>query len=355
MQFHGWHGQGYVKHFEYMKEFTKGRPLFSLNSLCNNLERADCVVFHRPLQKEALDIAIRLKEAGKAIVLDNDDTYLPNTGFPPVFGGLDVEQYDIYLTEATKTLASFAKLADLVTVSTPCLRDEYLVNNANTVVLPNTIRYSDWPNPRRNRGGKCRIGIVGSAAIGGDYASAVNTLRTLSRRADVQLVLFGLSVDKIHLEGLADSDIRFWSSLSIEHHPLVPQDKYVNTLNSLELDIILIPRRHCYFNQCKSNIKFLEASMLEIPVIAQSFEDGSSPYESSSRDAEYLLSATDDASWMANANELINDKNLRYAMGRSAREYVSATYDISRHAHRWSDAYSLLTERNQTHSGVASV
>ena len=42
---------------------------------------------------------------------------------------------------------------------------------------------------------------------------------------------------------------------------------------------MLIPRGENYFNRCKSNIKFLEASMCEIPVIAQSFTTNDSPYD----------------------------------------------------------------------------
>ena len=59
---------------------------------------------------------------------------------------------------------------------------------------------------------------------------------------------------------------------------------YFDTLNDLELDIMMIPRKDNYFNKCKSNIKFLEASMCEIPVITNYFKD--SPYE---KDGDYVV------------------------------------------------------------------
>jgi glycosyltransferase involved in cell wall biosynthesis len=105
---------------------------------------------------------------------------------------------------------------------------------------------------------------------------------------------------------------------------------------------MIIPRRDNYFNRCKSNIKFLEAAMCEIPVIAQSFDDG--PYEEITPDMGVLI--RDNSKWLDEINRLIEDKDLRRSMGRKAREYVLKNYNIADHYQEWNNAYKSLYENN---------
>ena len=71
----------------------------------------------------------------------------------------------------------------------------------------------------------------------------------------------------------------FWNKVNVEWHSFVSSDVYYEYLNDLKLDMVIIPRSDSYFNRCKSNLKFLECSMLEVPVIGQSFPTGDSPYK----------------------------------------------------------------------------
>jgi glycosyltransferase involved in cell wall biosynthesis len=129
--------------------------------------------------------------------------------------------------------------------------------------------------------------------------------------------------------------------MNVEWQHFVPMADYIETLNSLRLDLMLIPRRDNYFNRCKSNIKFLEASMLEIPVIAQGFSDGNSPYEA---DKDFLKLAITEKDWEKYIAELVDNKALRREMGKRARDYVIDTYNINDHAHKWREAYQELNK-----------
>lgn len=100
----------------------------------------------------------------------------------------------------------------------------------------------------------------------------------------------------------------------------------------------MIPRADNYFNRCKSNVKFLEASMLEIPVVAQSFDDG--PYEEITPDMGVLI--RDNSKWLEEIDRLIKDKELRRSMGKKAKEYVLKNYNIADHYQEWENAYSKL-------------
>ena len=137
--------------------------------------------------------------------------------------------------------------------------------------------------------------------------------------------MFGLG-DKKHREQNPNvskafkEEYDFWDSIKMEHFPWCKINDYPRILNEMRLDIMLIPRKDNYFNRCKTNLKFLEAAMCEIPVIAQSFENG--PYEEITPDMGVLIK--DNSKWKEETERLIKDKNLRRSMGKKAREYVEA-------------------------------
>jgi len=130
--------------------------------------------------------------------------------------------------------------------------------------------------------------------------------------------------------------------LNIEWQPFVMMADYFDTLNELRLDLMVIPRKDDYFNRCKSNLKFLEASMLEIPCVAQGFTDGKSPYQIDPEDAKYMTIVTDNSKWLETIDELIKNKEKRRAMGKRAKEYVMSKYQIKDNIGRWEETYKKL-------------
>jgi len=136
----------------------------------------------------------------------------------------------------------------------------------------------------------------------------------------------------------------YWSSVNIEWHPFAKVDEYYDALNELKLDLVIIPRYDSYFNRCKSNLKFLENSMLEIPTIGQSFSTGDSPYEQNPEDAKHLLLAGNTEEFIKQIEKLIKDSELRRKIGKDAHDYVLENYSIEDNAHLWEEAYSKLTK-----------
>jgi glycosyltransferase involved in cell wall biosynthesis len=224
------------------------------------------------------------------------------------------------------------------------LADEYRKINKNVLVLKNCVDPDDWPTPKRNEGEKVRIGLVGSVTANGDFDSIRVALTELNKRADVQLVMFGLPPkDLPKAQELYKEEYEFWSQFNIEWQPFVPMADYFDTLNNLRLDMMLIPRKDNYFNRCKSNIKFLEASMLEIPCVMQGFEDGKSPYQFDKVEEQGMgIVVTDNSKWLEAIDKLIANKDLRRAMGKLANKYVLENYDIKTNAINWKNAYENL-------------
>ena len=297
---------------------------------------SNIVVFHRPDQTHKLEVARLLKQLGKKIVYDNDDTYK----------GVDAMKFGDILVKKTNFLDEFMRdIADLVTCSTEFLAEEYRkVTDKPVVVLPNLIDPDDWDKPLRNETDIIRIGFVGSVALNQDFDQFRNIIHQLDAMPNVKLVLFSLPPidweNNPKVTEMYKGELKFWTSLkNVEWHPFVYVEEYFRKLNSLKLDMMLIPRNDDYFNRCKSNLKFLEASVLEIPVIAQGFEDGLSPYQVNPEDAKHMFICTKHDEWMPKIIELINNKELRRKMGKKAHAYVLENYNAHDKAKLWDDVY----------------
>jgi len=305
---------------------------------------AEIVVFHRPIERAKLVLAEILKKAGKKIVMDNDDTLKEDNGFK--FNDLmNEERVKRGLEKMNTAIDEFAKQADLITCSTEFLKQEYLKLNKNVAVLPNYIDPFYFPEPLRNETDIVRIGITGSVAMTSDINVLKPIIEKYQNDPRVRLVLLSLPAtgnNEVYKQ-LYSEEYAFWSGANVEWHPFSKVDEYYEVLNSLKLDFVIIPRADTYFNRCKSNLKFLENSALEIPTIAQSFLTGDSPYQGE-EDAKHLLLAGTQEEWVAQIEKLIADKELRRKLGAEAKAYVLAKYDINKpeNSNKWVEAYKLI-------------
>lgn len=335
MQANGWDGDKITIHSQ--------RP--NPNKMMQGAMNADIVVFHRPVQKEMYEAALLLKEAGKKIVMDNDDTYKANAGVPVQMFGKDREKLDVAVEFMDSQLKKFAGIADLVTVTTEFLKKEYEEVNKNVVVLPNCVDPFDWNEPEKNDTGKTRILITGSVASNRDYENIIPLLEKLKERDDVQVVLQALPADKEDLKESREMykpELDFWNQYNVEWYPFMKLTDYLEFLPTLKIDIMLIPRYDNYFNRCKSNLKFLEASMCKMATVAQSFSDGNSPYEVDKEDTGNLILANDSQDWVDKVLDLIDNKTKRDTLKEKAYNYVLNKYDINRCGEKWKEAYNKI-------------
>ncbi len=308
------------------------------------MAHADIIVFHRADTAWHHRVGMLLRQMGKKIVFDNDDTM--NLDISDPFYGLDEKGFKQNKKKLNNVINNFALNADLVTCSTEFLAEEYRKINPNVTVLPNYIDPNDWETPLRNESGYIRVGIVGSTAYHGDFDRIQDVLRKLDADPKIQLVLMGLmkpSADNPKIAEVHKKELAFWLSLkNLEWTEWVKMTEYFESLNNLRLDIMLIPRRESYFNKAKSNLKFLEASMLEIPVIASSFPNA--PYERDIDGRNGIL-IKDDKDWLEAIYGLANDKEKRRRMGKEANKYVIKNFNINNHYQEWPLAYEKLCKK----------
>ncbi len=308
---------------------------------------ADIVVFHRPDDPRKLELARHLKGLGKKIVIDNDDTFKSADGIK-LNTYFNAERVKRGLQNVNALMDAFTIEADLVTCTTEFLADEYRKLNKNVVVLPNCVDPFYFDEPLRNETDVVRIGITGSIGQSSDLDVAAPIIKHFEKDKRVQIVFFSLPANKEAnpiMKNAYEHEYNFLDSVDIEWHPLVNVDVYYDKINSLKLDMMIIPRADNYFNRCKSNLKFLEASMFEIPCVAQGFEDGKSPYQDE-EDAKHMVIVKDNSKWIEEIEKLIADKELRRSMGKKAREYVEKRYSIDNNAEKWVSAYKTIYDSN---------
>lgn len=307
-------------------------------------KNADIIVFHRPETQQKIELARLLKKLGKKIVFDNDDTYKDHTAVK-LNDYFDKERTEKGLAMVNKAADAFAVEADLVTCTTEWLADEYRKLNPNVKVLPNCIDPDYFEEPLRNETDVVRIGVTGSIGSSTDLDIVAPIIKHYEHDPRVKIVFFSLPPNRKEnpvVEKIYRDEYAFLDSVDVEWHPTVNADVYYDKTNSLKLDMMIIPRADNYFNRAKSNLKFIEASMFEIPCICQGFSDGKSPYQANPEDQKYLTLIMDNKDWIPEMEKLITNKELRREMGRKSHQYVLENYDISKKAYLWEEAYKSI-------------
>ena len=154
-------------------------------------KQADIVVFHRPEDKLKLELAHILRDQGKKIVYDNDDTYNDHDAVK-VNDYFSAERVRLGLENLTKLSEQFILESDLVTTTTEWLAKEYRKLNPNVVVLPNYIDPFYFDEPLRNETDIVRIGVSGSIGVSTDIDVLAPIVRHYEHDKRVKIVFFSL-------------------------------------------------------------------------------------------------------------------------------------------------------------------
>lgn len=227
---------------------------------------------------------------------------------------------------AREAVATYAQMADLVTVTTEPLAEVMRQFNPNVAVLNNHIPgwVLDLPSPA---GERPAVGWHGGASHGMDIQLIGEPVRRFLKRFPAwDAVLIG-------------SDYR-----ETVGHPRCGYIPWVHVTDdaegfyrSIDFDIGLAPVRKSEFTSSKSHIKALEYAARGIPVIASDAE----PYRDFVLHGVTGFLVREQHEWFKYMRELASDEAMRREMGAKAKE-VAREWTIDRGYKQWEAAYASL-------------
>lgn len=324
-------------------------------NLCNNY---DMIVLQRQPEKDINRLIQACGELGIKVCFDLDDAAL---SIPPsnpnyMVWGRDKRQIERmakayirsgnipkYLRGKTpKEVADKAprilrgvldnlRIADIVTVTTPTLKDEYAAYNNHIHILPNQMNLEHWSNlepiPHPD---EVWIGWAGGWTHRQDLEMIVSPIANIIKRfPQTRLVIVGFEQAKeIIFDSIPeDKVITFpWHSDVKGYHNYVAS-----------FDIALAPSYPIRFNKAKSDIRVMEACLCGVPVVGSD-----TTYGNTIRESGGGLVAKSRGKWFAHLKRLIENESLRCQMGESGYNYVKLARTYQKNAHRWWEVYSRL-------------
>lgn len=287
----------------------------------------DTVVGCRVAQREPSMMWARLKEAGKRLILDLDDDYFH-------LDPTNTEARRVWDVDMLGRLVHNMGIADLVTCCSEPLAAVLRDYAPDVRVIPNGLpaQYLGLPRDYQAEGRPLSVGWAGSASTVAELPEAVRALNRISRygRPDgVQVRLVGIDADHAVRLGLRGRQIGALGWVpKVEH--------YLQAVGGW--DVWCAPYRDTAFNRAKFPTKWLEASVLGIPLIASDTE----AYRRVIRHGENGFLVRYEHEWGRYLKRLVDDPELRQRIGMTARGEASGSIMQAVNVH-WQNAVAVPT------------
>lgn len=258
---------------------------------------------------------------GAKLVIDlDDDPVLINEGHP-----------DIEAINAKKDMrVRMVKLADHLVVSTEEIAKNVRPLNPYVTVIPNAIDPEIWKfkNQLKNDG-KVRIGWMASGSHFADLPIITPVMQEILKKyPNVEFHYAGMTWDD-HQED------RFY-----HHTGSGTYEAFPKWYSELGIDIAIAPLKDTPFNRCKSNIKWMEAAMLEIPTVASDVL----PYRDIKHGETGYL-ATTHAQFVKYLSKLIESEELRRKIGKQAKKEILAHWTTDKFLPLYEKLFTRLLEK----------
>jgi processive 1,2-diacylglycerol beta-glucosyltransferase len=221
--------------------------------------------------------------------------------------------------------------ADLITTPSEPLRRFLLPFNPNTWVLHNYLNDRIWHPREAIENPEPRVVLVG-------FMGSDSHLPDLEWIAPVLLKLLERYRETIGMRFWVrelPSDIRKYPNVEWIHLAIPSYSDFAEYFSQQQCDLFIAPLIQGPFNECKSQIKFLEYSWLGIPGVYSRL----APYESVVEHGRNGFLASTPEEWEDCLSRLIEGPSLRAEMGMRAKQTVKDQWLLSQHAHEWPELY----------------
>lgn len=262
----------------------------------------------------------KCKQHGIKLVYETDDDLLGVEEDSPSYE---------YVTRVSKSIKNFIDASDVITVSTPTLASKF--DESKTVVIPNYYVNSVFDIKKDIKSGdNLKLGYYGTLTHSKDLFLIKDVILKLKERHDFDFEVIG---------GFnADDDVEEDWFKAIELPPNnMDFEKFMPWLSkTVDWDIAVVPLKDSSFNQCKSELKFIELAVLAIPGVYSDM----CVYNNVVEDGINGFLATNPDEWIEKIEKLILDKSLRKNIRQNALDIVLSEYKLEDRVSLWDDILS---------------
>lgn len=290
-------------------------------------EWADVYVLQSCTYKEGVALLYQYQqEKGKKIVVEVDDYIKPNPENPYA--------KDHEIMDAHEVITRTIEIADMVTTTTDYLAGKLKELSPNVKVLPNYMDMERWDLAKyKNTSDTIRIGWAGSFTHIKDLELVVNPLKRICDEfPQVRLIFVGDT-------RIADS----FKGYPVDVMWGVDFELWPSKLAGLRLDIGIAPLQDNLFNRCKSNIKWQEYGINQIPGVFSP-----TVYYKRWFEGKLGMIAYNEDQWYRCLRNLVLHKELRDDIATSAYAMVRSKYDLEKRIHMWVTAYNSLFDSSSS-------
>lgn len=313
--------------FEMMQQ---GHPVQFLGTQAEQPDQykwADVLYIQCLYAPDAYKFYAEQKKNGKRIILDFDDDYInipkdspeqtevidKNTG--------EVFRYPSYMRSVFVQM--FIQLADAVVVTTEALKQLYSTWTKNIVVIPNCVSREMRRDKPKTENSKVKVLWTGSNSHLPDLMLLKEPMQKLFKTHGEKF--------EFHLQGgLNFSEI--FPEIPITTHGPVEFGEYLNVIQDINPDIALGPLQRNSFNSGKSNLKYLQMTLMESAFVASNY----GPYTTIDDGQDGMLCKNED-DWYNKISYLIDHPEACKKMVKNANKYVDSCFMLEKHLPRWKE------------------
>jgi len=282
---------------------------------------ADLILTYRPRDQAVLNMVEPARWLNCEVLADWDDDIfdIPASNYcAPNFSANDVR----VSSEIAKRVAS-------VTASTPRLASLLGQWNKKVTVIPNTVDWNmvqaltnGWNKPTKDY---FHIVWAGTVTHVEDQEIVVNPIRELMKKySDIRVTFFGWAYNKL---------IREFPG-RISYHPMVELFFYMKLLRDMNPDLVIQPLIDHSFNYSKSNIRWLEAGSLGVPVLASDI-----PSFKTLGEDFCMTAAWDEHAWFEKMEWAYKNRDAAAKMGELSRKAIQKYWTIQTMWLAWNEYY----------------
>lgn len=311
--------------------------------LASYADKFSVFIFHRTLYTHLVKKLIdNIKTQQKEIIFETDDLvydkeFLAHMDYMKNINALEKKLYENGV--GGEILAD--PYVKVCTTTTSFLANKLKEKNKQVFIVPNKLNSKDVETAnkvleqrkeKKTDKNEIKIGYFsGTISHNKDFATITEVLTQIMERfSQTQLYLAG------HLD--VNHELVKKYKNRIVQLPFVPWEKYFNNVARVDINVAPLEFDNP-FCEAKSELKFFEAGILEIPTVAVANQT----FREAIEDGVDGFVAKDEKEWVEKLSKLIEDEELRMKMGKEAREKSLKKY-TTRDADN-EDYYSYLKEK----------